>query len=289
MGDGRRGHVAMAPINARRRLGEQLQRLRKANGYTGEDVARELGWSGTKVSRIESGKVGVDHAAIRRLCGLYDVAADKAAELLGLLEDTRDDRWWLEYQDVMTSRLEEYISAEASAASITVANASLIPGLLQTRAYNTLLTEGGAFSLDPEMVLTYVEIREKRQRVLVAENPPEVNVTLSECALHMTLGNTAVFRGQLGRLLELSELDHVEIRLLPNASPIAPFLGALTLFDFPDASDASVVAVEYEGDMVFKDSPRDVRAYRRKLKHLRDHALAPDESIALLKTRMSEL
>lgn len=43
-------------ITARKReLGGELRRVRELAGYNGQDLARRLGWSPTKVSRLETG------------------------------------------------------------------------------------------------------------------------------------------------------------------------------------------------------------------------------------------
>jgi transcriptional regulator with XRE-family HTH domain len=48
-----------SPSARGRRLATELRRLRERTGLTGEDVAQRLGWSGSKVSRIERHRTGV--------------------------------------------------------------------------------------------------------------------------------------------------------------------------------------------------------------------------------------
>ena len=42
-----------------RRLAGELRRLREATNLTGEEVSQRLGWSGSKLSRIELHRIGV--------------------------------------------------------------------------------------------------------------------------------------------------------------------------------------------------------------------------------------
>jgi transcriptional regulator with XRE-family HTH domain len=54
-----------------RRLAGELRRLRERTGLTGEEVADRLGWSGSKLSRIELHRIGVKQADLRKLLALY--------------------------------------------------------------------------------------------------------------------------------------------------------------------------------------------------------------------------
>ena len=43
----------------RERVGAELRRIREAQNISGDDVATVLGWSQSKVSRIETAKIGL--------------------------------------------------------------------------------------------------------------------------------------------------------------------------------------------------------------------------------------
>ena len=65
----------------RRRLAAELRRLRERTGLTGDQVAERLGWSGSKISRIELNRIGVKLADLRRLLDLYGVSPDYREDL----------------------------------------------------------------------------------------------------------------------------------------------------------------------------------------------------------------
>ena len=53
------GAMVSVPNIRRRRLGAALRRLREGSGMSLEAVAKELGWSTSKISRIELAKIAV--------------------------------------------------------------------------------------------------------------------------------------------------------------------------------------------------------------------------------------
>ena len=55
------------PSVRERRLARELRTLRTASQLHGKDVAARLGWSPSKVSRIETGRTGVAEADLERL------------------------------------------------------------------------------------------------------------------------------------------------------------------------------------------------------------------------------
>jgi transcriptional regulator with XRE-family HTH domain len=72
----------------RRRLATELRRLREHAGLTGDQAAERLGWSGSKVSRIETYRIGVKPADLRKLLDLYGVNARYREELQALASES---------------------------------------------------------------------------------------------------------------------------------------------------------------------------------------------------------
>ena len=72
----------------RRRLAAELRRLRERTGLTGDQVAERLGWSGSKISRIELNRIGVKLADLRRLLDLYGVSPDYREDLQALAQES---------------------------------------------------------------------------------------------------------------------------------------------------------------------------------------------------------
>ena len=72
-----------------RRLAAELRRLREHAGLTGEEASQQLGWSGSKLSRIERHHIGVKQADLRELLALYGVDEGHRDELLALARESR--------------------------------------------------------------------------------------------------------------------------------------------------------------------------------------------------------
>jgi Helix-turn-helix domain len=72
----------------RRRLAAELRRLREHAGFLGEEAATRLGWSASKLSRIETGKTGIKLDDLR-LPDLYLVSERSTGprrEVVGIAE-----------------------------------------------------------------------------------------------------------------------------------------------------------------------------------------------------------
>src|SRR5262245_16639240 len=78
-----------SPSVRRRRLAAELRRLREERNLTGEDVAESLGWSASKLSRIELARTGIKATDLSDLLGADGVSADHRTEVLGLVQRAR--------------------------------------------------------------------------------------------------------------------------------------------------------------------------------------------------------
>src|SRR5690606_41110877 len=58
-----------APTVRQRRLGVALRRLRENSGLSTDLVGRRLSWSASKVSRIETARIGVRESDVKRKIG----------------------------------------------------------------------------------------------------------------------------------------------------------------------------------------------------------------------------
>ncbi|HEY2689960.1 MAG TPA: helix-turn-helix transcriptional regulator, partial [Streptosporangiaceae bacterium] len=78
-----------SPVIRRRRLAGELRRLRERAGYTGDQAADRLGWSASKLSRIETDKIGIKEKDVGRLLDLYRVSEPHREELLALARESK--------------------------------------------------------------------------------------------------------------------------------------------------------------------------------------------------------
>jgi hypothetical protein len=266
------------PTVRRRRLGQELRRLRELKGMTAEEVAERLLVSQSKISRLENGRRSISQRDVRDLCGVYEVDDHRIVDsLMQMAKDSRQQGWWHSFGDIPYS---VYIGLETDAASLRVYDPQVVPGLLQTRPYAEALIAGAL----PETALgdidKRVQVRLKRQeRISAPDNPLRLWTVLDEAALRRAVGNRSLMRDQLEHLVEQSQLPHVTVQVIPFDMGAHPGLnGQYAILEFPDAADSSVVYIEGVTSDLYLEKANDVQKYSVMYEHLRAQALNVEQS-----------
>ncbi|MET9845664.1 helix-turn-helix domain-containing protein [Streptomyces ossamyceticus] len=266
------------PTVRRRRLGQELRRLRELKGMTAEEVAERLLVSQSKISRLENGRRSISQRDVRDLCGVYEVEDQRVVDsLMQMAKDSRQQGWWHAFGDVPYS---VYIGLETDAASLRVYDPQVVPGLLQTRPYAEALIAGALPETMPGDIDKRVQVRMRRQeRISAPESPLRLWTVLDEAALRRVVGNRSLMREQLEYLVEQSQLPHVTVQVIPFDLGAHPGLnGQYAILEFPDASDSSVVYIEGVTSDLYLEKPADVQKYSVMYEHLRAQALNVDQS-----------
>jgi transcriptional regulator with XRE-family HTH domain len=266
------------PTVRRRRLGQELRKLREDKGMTAEQVADRLLVSQSKISRLENGRRSISQRDVRDLCGVYEVEDQRIVEsLMQMAKDSRQQGWWHAFGDVPYS---VYIGLETDAASLRVYDPQVVPGLLQTRQYAETLISGALPETAPAEIEKRVQVRMRRQeRISAEENPLRLWTVMDEAALRRVVGNRSLMRDQLEHLVEQSQLPHVTVQVIPFDMGAHPGLnGQYAILEFPDASDSSVVYIEGVTSDLYLEKPNDVQKYSVMYEHLRAQALNVEQS-----------
>ncbi|MCX5437943.1 MULTISPECIES: helix-turn-helix transcriptional regulator [unclassified Streptomyces] len=266
------------PTVRRRRLGQELRRLRELKGMTAEEVAERLLVSQSKISRLENGRRSISQRDVRDLCGVYEVEDHRIVDsLMQMAKDSRQQGWWHSFGDIPYS---VYIGLETDAASLRVYDPQVVPGLLQTRAYAETLITGALPETTPTDIDKRVQVRVRRQeRIAAPDNPLRLWTVLDESALRRVVGSRAVMREQLEHLVEQSQLPHVTVQVIPFDMGAHPGLnGQYAILEFPDAADSSVVYIEGVTSDLYLEKANDVQKYSVMYEHLRAQALNVEQS-----------
>ncbi|MCX5082335.1 helix-turn-helix domain-containing protein [Streptomyces sp. NPDC056121] len=266
------------PTVRRRRLGQELRRLRELKGMTAEEVAERLLVSQSKISRLENGRRSISQRDVRDLCGVYEVEDHRIVDsLMQMAKDSRQQGWWHSFGDIPYS---VYIGLETDAASLRVYDPQVVPGLLQTRAYAETLITGALPETMPTDIDKRVQVRVRRQeRIAAPDNPLRLWTVLDESALRRVVGSRAVMREQLEHLVEQSQLPHVTVQVIPFDMGAHPGLnGQYAILEFPDAADSSVVYIEGVTSDLYLEKANDVQKYSVMYEHLRAQALNVEQS-----------
>ncbi|MFE4592209.1 helix-turn-helix domain-containing protein [Streptomyces laurentii] len=266
------------PTVRRRRLGQELRRLREAKNMTAEQVAERLLVSQSKISRLENGRRSISQRDVRDLCGVYEVEDERLVDsLMQMAKDSRQQGWWHAFGDIPYS---VYIGLETDAESLRVYEPQIIPGLLQTHAYAEAVIAGALPESTPHDIEKRVQVRTRRQeRIRNGERPLRLWVVIDEAALHRQVGSRRLMAEQLEHLAEQSGLPHVTVQVLPFHMGAHPGIsGHYAILEFPDASDSSVVYIEGVTSDLYLEKAQDVGKYSVMYEHLRAQAMNAEDT-----------
>ncbi|MGW9496718.1 helix-turn-helix domain-containing protein [Streptomyces prasinus] len=203
------------PTARQARLGAELRKLREAAGLKATEAASLLGVNSVQMSQIESGIAGVSEERLRRLAAHY--ACDDQELIAGLvaMATERKQGWWEEYRGVLPNAFLDLAELEHHAGFRWDVDFLHIPGLLQTEDYSRAL-----FSyVNPEFpkgeVERWVEHRMRRRVIIDRAGPIPYVAVIHEGALRIRVGDRVAARRQLGRVLDISDADHVTVRVIP--------------------------------------------------------------------------
>ncbi|GHF04113.1 helix-turn-helix domain-containing protein [Streptomyces fumanus] len=270
------------PTVRRRRLGQELRRLRELKGMTAEEVAERLLVSQSKISRLENGRRSISQRDVRDLCGVYEVEDQRIVDsLMQMAKDSRQQGWWHAFGDIPYS---VYIGLETDAESLRTYEPQIITGLLQTRGYAEALIPGALPETSIADIEKRVQVRIRRQERVTAEhNPLRLWVVLDEAALRRIVGNKQIMREQLEHVAEMSKLPHITVQVLPFDVGAHPGInGQYSILEFSDTADSSVVYIEGVTSDLYLEKAHDVQKYTVMYEHLRAQALNVEQSRQLI-------
>ncbi|KOT98676.1 DNA-binding protein [Streptomyces sp. NRRL F-5755] len=199
------------------RFGVRLRTLRDEHGWTQEELAERLGYSGTHISAVENGR--------RPPTSRFTSRADKVLGSGDRLE--RQGRSLR--QPALLEGFPEYVALEVHAAEIRLFEVGLVPGLLQTPEYAAAITTGAVRrgAITEQQAEERLALLAKRQASLERTPAPLVYAVLDESCIRRTVGSTSVMAEQLDRLNAFAELPSTVLQ-------VAPFeLGERRSFDLP--------------------------------------------------------
>ncbi len=278
------------PTALRILVGSQLRRMRESQGITREAAGYAIRGSHSKISRLELGRSTFKSRDVADLLTLYGVVEEaERSPLLLLAERANATGWWQEYRDAVPDWFDTYLGLEQDAALIRSYSVQFVPGLLQTEDYARVVI-GRAHEDTPEMVEPKVAVRMRRRRILTPPTSSRLWAVMDESALHRTVGDAAVMRGQLAHLIEMAELPNVTIQLLPldfggNVGGVGP----VTILRFAEAEVKDVVYLEQIASAQYLTKEADVDPYQQLMNELGLHARHATDTPAILRRIMDSL
>jgi transcriptional regulator with XRE-family HTH domain len=291
--DGRPVAENISPEVRRRRLAAELRRLRGESGLKTTEVARQLGWSPSKVSRYELARTGLKPSDVRLMLAFYGVEARRQNDLLALAVDASKKAWWEGYSDVLSDDHIALVGLEDEATAESVWHLEVIPGLLQTEGYARRLISMG-YSLapvPPRQIDRIIGLRMRRQEVLTRQPPLELSAVIDEAVLRRRVGGPEVMREQLGHLIEVAQLPNVSLCVLRLDQESPAMINSFDVLRFGDqgVKMPDVAYTEhFRGTLHFEDEA-DTHQYLILFRLLQEAALSEGQSLRFIEQLMGEV
>ncbi|GAA3254657.1 helix-turn-helix transcriptional regulator [Streptomyces labedae] len=256
-------------------VGRQLKLRREAAGMRAAEFGRVVGYGEDMVYKIEGGK------RIPRQEFL-----DKADEVLGaggLLSAA--------WEDVKKVRYPKKVRAlgklEARAVEIGLYECHIVPGLLQTPEHARAVIGAAQPPYSPDDVERMVAARLARQSVFGRDPAPALSFVMEEGVLRRPIGGRAAWRGQLQRLLDVAQLHHVVLQVMPTDCETHSGLdGRIELLKFDDGTAMGRSDGAFNGRPT--PDPRQLRILELRYGTIRAQALPPRESLAFVRQLLGE-
>ncbi|GAA1071884.1 helix-turn-helix transcriptional regulator [Nocardiopsis composta] len=277
-----------SPSVRRRRLSAQLRRYREAKGMTTGQVAKELGWQQTKVSRIETGsKKSVTTTDLDALLDFYGEKDPRLrSELQECARQAKQRGWWWRYQHVLSGALPDF---EAEASRIRTYECQVVPGLLQTADYAEAIFRANRVRTDDE-IRARVTARLKRQEILNRVDPPRYWVILDEAAIRRIVGSPETMLVQLRHLTHMAARHNIDIQVLPfEEGAHTATTGSFVIMDFPDSRDASLAYMDTPTSSLYLEEDHDLAEFDSMFGGAQGAALSPDKSLKFIRTIIDSL
>ena len=271
-------------------LGSQLRMLREVKGITREEAGYAIRASGSKISRMELGRVSFKERDVTDLLRLYGVDEDEAATLVELAIQANSPGWWHKYGDVLPDWFQVYVGLEEAASLIRLYEVQFVPGLLQTADYARAVVRLGQPGAATEEIERRISLRMGRQELLTKPGGPRLWAIVDEAALRRPIGGKEVMRAQLVQLLEATEQPQVTLQVMPfRSGGHAAEAGAFTIMRFPEPDLPDVVYLEQLTSALYLDKRDDVEKYTEVMERLSVEAESPERSVHILSGMLEEV
>ena len=270
-------HPDWIPSVRAKRLARLLRDCREGLNLKQEFAAASIRVAHSTLSAYETCARHIPVAKVEKLLDLYGVIGPERAEILEVAREAENLNWWNKFIGVLNG---PFVALEDGSVEICIWATRVVPGLLQTIEYaRTIIKASGIHIGDDERRL---DARLIRQKLLSRPDAPELRVILDEALLRRQIGTPQEWRDQLRRLLHDGERSNVTLQVLPMTSGAHPGLdGPFTVLRFGEG-DPDVAYAEGIGGSFYLESPALVSPCNLRFELLRDRALDPRQSAALI-------
>ncbi|MFJ3978293.1 helix-turn-helix domain-containing protein [Streptomyces sp. NPDC090021] len=256
-------------------LGAALRALREASGKEAKAVARSALMSPSKLSKIENANLLPSAADVERILtaiGVSDVIKAEYTEA-ARAATTEATAWRLLKRAGIHKGQQAAKALEAQMTVLRLFQPALVPGLLQTPEYIRAVLQ--RHDLSEEALTRTISGRLERQAVLF-DSTKKLRFVITEPVLRWRIVPPPMMAAQLDRIVSMSRLAHVDIRVVPLSVPQTDIANHA----FVVRDDRMVTVETVHAEIVVTD-PRDVEMYVRKFEGFEKAAVSGDEMQSL--------
>ncbi|TQN27805.1 helix-turn-helix protein [Haloactinospora alba] len=253
------------------RWGRALREQRNARDMTQNALGRAIGVQGTAISNMERGERGPQKRTLKSL----DSTLQTGGQLTQLWRELSESSH-LAY----LGRLSEL---EQDATSILEFQQSLIPSLLQTRAYAEMVMREVSPWESQERTEGSVRARvERATRFLDAASPIMV-IVLDERIIRHPIDTSDIMREQLAHIHQLGVNERITLQMV-TARKHTGLVGSFKVL--APATGPELVYAESAAQGQFVDDKTEVSRFKLRFGRLQAVALPPDQSLALVQEKI---
>jgi transcriptional regulator with XRE-family HTH domain len=244
-----------------RRLVMMLTKLRIEHGLKQADLAKAVGMSPSKITRIESVESGIYHDDLLRLLDFYQIDGSRRAELLDLARHAEERGWLRIAQDAnLPEDWQAWVDLEAEASMIFSYQPLAIPGLLQTAEYARAIIQATSANTSDIEVDNLVTARIARQARLGHARPATLHTIVEENVLTRPLGDADAWARQLRHLADSATHPNITLQVLPTQTGLHPALnGSFVILQYDD--NTRLVLEEGKISSLFLDEDEQIEVY----------------------------
>jgi transcriptional regulator with XRE-family HTH domain len=253
----------------------EMKRLRAKLGMTQEHLSGLAGYAPSTVAAIEAKHLLPSEDFAKNIDKAFDVDGD-VERLQQLVEATSVLPWF-----------RDLVETERKAVSIRTYESYLVPGLLQTGDYARHAVSATRPRLSEEEIQRAVTLRMTRREILNQESPPRLWAIVDESVLRREVGGKEVMRNQCDHLLNMGELPHIAIQVMPDSKGAACAYGKdFMILTFNSTSKKPRPPMAYLEDMRTARYVREqdeIGAYSTTFDYLRSNAIDDQQSADLIR------
>lgn len=277
------------PTARQLRLAVELRRLRDAAGLTARDSAALHGVTAPVISQIESGIAGVSEKRLRSLAAHYMCTDEAFIHALVAMATDRTRGWWEEYRGLLPTSFLDLSELESHATFRWDVDLLHVSGLLQTEDYARALFSTRIPELPENERELRVRHRAQRRLIIEGATPIPYEAVIHEAALRIRVGGRVATQTQLARILELSEADHITVRVIPFALERFDDTGSAMIYAGGSVPKLDTVVRDGPHGTTFIDSEAQLGVFRTLFRRVEAASLGPELSRELIHKLAKEL